>query len=120
MRGRHAASALNRSGAVTASVHGSYCPSSFANTSNHAGGGGGGASSHAARVNGYALVAQSLARAGIKLMYGVIGIPVTELASAAQVCASSTFFPLLNAQSARSTHQSRLLVLNTLSRFAVH
>jgi hypothetical protein len=30
-------------------------------------------------------VAQSLARLGVKLMYGVIGIPVTELASAAQV-----------------------------------
>ena len=35
--------------------------------------------------NGYSLVAHSLARLGVKLMYGVIGIPVTELASAAQV-----------------------------------
>lgn len=37
-------------------------------------------------ANGYTLVAQTLASLGVRLMYGVIGIPVTELASAAQVC----------------------------------
>ena len=36
--------------------------------------------------NGYSLVARALKAAGIKHMFGVIGIPVTELASAAQVC----------------------------------
>ena len=35
--------------------------------------------------NGYSLVARALKAAGIKHMFGVIGIPVTELASAAQV-----------------------------------
>ena len=37
-------------------------------------------------VNGFTVVAHALAKAGIKNIYGVIGIPVTELASAAQVC----------------------------------
>ena len=36
--------------------------------------------------NGYMVVARTLARLGIRYMYGVIGIPVTELASAAQAC----------------------------------
>jgi len=31
------------------------------------------------------VVARALARLGVRCMYGVIGIPVTELASAAQV-----------------------------------
>ena len=35
--------------------------------------------------NGYSLVARALKAAGIRHMFGVIGIPVTELASAAQV-----------------------------------
>jgi hypothetical protein len=35
--------------------------------------------------NGFTVVAHALAKAGIKNVYGVIGIPVTELASAAQV-----------------------------------
>ena len=35
--------------------------------------------------NGFSVVAQALAKLGIKHMYGVVGIPVTELASAAQV-----------------------------------
>ena len=35
-------------------------------------------------ANGYTLVARTLASLGVRLMYGVIGIPVTELASAAQ------------------------------------
>lgn len=35
--------------------------------------------------NGFTVVAQALAKLGIKHMYGVVGIPVTELASAAQV-----------------------------------
>ena len=35
--------------------------------------------------NGYTLVADTLARLGVRLMFGVVGIPVTELASAAQV-----------------------------------
>jgi hypothetical protein len=35
--------------------------------------------------NGFTVVAHALAKAGIKNIYGVIGIPVTELASAAQV-----------------------------------
>ena len=42
---------------------------------------------HAAELvaNGYTLVADTLARLGVRLMFGVVGIPVTELASAAQV-----------------------------------
>ena len=36
-------------------------------------------------ANGYTVVARALAHLGIRFMYGVIGIPVTELASAAQV-----------------------------------
>ena len=36
--------------------------------------------------NGFSVLAHALARLGIKHMYGVVGIPVTELASAAQVC----------------------------------
>lgn len=35
--------------------------------------------------NGFTVVAHALAKAGIKNIYGVVGIPVTELASAAQV-----------------------------------
>ena len=35
--------------------------------------------------NGFTVVAHALAKAGIQNIYGVIGIPVTELASAAQV-----------------------------------
>ena len=35
--------------------------------------------------NGFSIAAQALAALGIRHMYGVIGIPVTELASAAQV-----------------------------------
>jgi len=35
--------------------------------------------------NGFSVVAHALAKLGIKHMYGVVGIPVTELASAAQV-----------------------------------
>ena len=35
--------------------------------------------------NGFSVVAHTLAKLGIKHMYGVVGIPVTELASAAQV-----------------------------------
>ena len=35
--------------------------------------------------NGFSIAAQALAALGISHMYGVIGIPVTELASAAQV-----------------------------------
>ena len=42
--------------------------------------------------NGYSVVARALAHAGINTMFGVIGIPVTELASAAQV-----HLPLCNA-----------------------
>ena len=36
------------------------------------------------------MVAHALAKAGIRNIYGVIGIPVTELASAAQVCTIMT------------------------------
>lgn len=36
-------------------------------------------------VTGFAVVAHALANAGVKNIYGVVGIPVTELASAAQV-----------------------------------
>lgn len=36
--------------------------------------------------DGYFLIARALARLGVKHMYGVIGIPVTQLASAAQAC----------------------------------
>jgi len=50
--------------------------------------------------NGFTVVAHSLVKAGVKNIYGVIGIPVTELASAAQVTSglpkyilvSSSFF----------------------------
>ena len=35
--------------------------------------------------NGFSIAAEALAALGIRHMYGVIGIPVTELASAAQV-----------------------------------
>ena len=38
--------------------------------------------------NGFSVVAHALAKLGIKHMYGVVGIPVTELASAAQVFTS--------------------------------
>lgn len=37
--------------------------------------------------NGFTVVAHALAKVGVKNIYGVIGIPVTELASAAQVLA---------------------------------
>lgn len=37
-------------------------------------------------LNGYNVIARQLAALGVRSMYGVIGIPVTELASAAQVC----------------------------------
>lgn len=40
--------------------------------------------------NGFSVVAHALAKLGIKHMYGVVGIPVTELASAAQVITSFT------------------------------
>ncbi|KAL4431652.1 hypothetical protein ABPG77_001494 [Micractinium sp. CCAP 211/92] len=36
--------------------------------------------------DGYFLIARALARLGVKHMYGVIGIPVTQLASAVQAC----------------------------------
>ncbi len=42
------------------------------------------------------MVARCLARLGVRHMYGVIGIPVTELASAAQVQAAA-FSVFLNA-----------------------
>jgi len=60
---------------------------------------GSGNSSGGRPTNGYALVAQSLARAGVTLMYGVIGIPVTELASAAQA-AGIRFISFRNEQAA--------------------
>lgn len=37
-------------------------------------------------INGFAVVARALYALGVRQIYGVIGIPVTELASAAQVC----------------------------------
>lgn len=43
-----------------------------------------GAPADEALGNGYMVVARTLARLGIRYMYGVIGIPVTELASAVQ------------------------------------
>lgn len=36
-------------------------------------------------MNGYSVVAAALSRLNVRHMYGVVGIPVTELASAAQV-----------------------------------
>ena len=36
-------------------------------------------------INGFAVVARALHALGVRQIYGVIGIPVTELASAAQV-----------------------------------
>ena len=39
--------------------------------------------------NGFSIAAKALAALGIRHMYGVIGIPVTELASAAQVTCPS-------------------------------
>lgn len=52
-------------------------------------------------INGYSVVAATLARLNVRHIYGVIGIPVTELASAAQVttwflpfaCPSSLLLP---------------------------
>lgn len=44
---------------------------------------GGGASFSGQPNDGYFLVARSLARLGVKEMFGVIGIPVTQLASGA-------------------------------------
>ena len=41
-------------------------------------------SKDASSGNGFTAVAHALAKAGIRNIYGVIGIPVTELASAAQ------------------------------------
>ena len=38
------------------------------------------------RVDGFFLAARSLHRLGIRYMFGVVGIPVTQLASAAQAC----------------------------------
>ncbi|KAL3141143.1 hypothetical protein ABBQ38_003493 [Trebouxia sp. C0009 RCD-2024] len=46
--------------------------------------GGSSSKESSASNNGFSTVAQTLARLGIKHMYGVVGIPVTELASAAQ------------------------------------
>lgn len=46
-------------------------------------------------ANGYTVVARSLAQLGIRFMYGVIGIPVTELASAAQVSQSVSHLHLI-------------------------
>lgn len=37
-------------------------------------------------MEGYQVVAESLARNGIKYMFGVVGIPVVEVAIAAQRC----------------------------------
>ena len=39
---------------------------------------------------GYNVIAKQLAALGVQAMYGVIGIPVTELASAAQVVCAVT------------------------------
>ena len=49
--------------------------------------------------DGHALVASSLASLGIKCMFGVVGIPVTPLASAAQA-AGIRFIGFRNEQSA--------------------
>lgn len=65
--------------------------------------------------NGFSVVAQALARLGIKHMYGVVGIPVTELASAAQVCLQypslhdrvTSFFPFSTAALAIARWQGR-------------
>ena len=35
--------------------------------------------------DGYELVVQALSRLGVRFMFGVVGIPVTPLASSAQV-----------------------------------
>jgi hypothetical protein len=43
-------------------------------------------------MDGYRVVAEALAALGVKHMFGVIGIPVTQLASAAQV---PTSLPLM-------------------------
>ena len=50
-------------------------------------------------ANGYALVATALAALGVRLMVGVVGIPVTELASAAQA-AGIRFIGFRNEQAA--------------------
>ncbi|BDA45528.1 probable 2-hydroxyacyl-CoA lyase at C-terminar half [Coccomyxa sp. Obi] len=50
-------------------------------------------------ANGYTVVARALAQLGIRFMYGVIGIPVTELASAAQA-AGIRFVGFRNEQAA--------------------
>jgi hypothetical protein len=50
-------------------------------------------------LHGYEVVVRSLARLGVRLMFGVIGIPVTPLASAAQA-AGIRFISLRNEQAA--------------------
>jgi len=50
-------------------------------------------------TNGYTLVATALAALGVRLMFGVVGIPVTELASAAQA-AGIRFIGFRNEQAA--------------------
>ena len=37
-------------------------------------------------LEGYEILAESLARNGLKYMFGVVGIPVVEIAIAAQRC----------------------------------
>ena len=44
-------------------------------------------------ADGYFLAARALATLGVRAMYGVIGIPVTQLASAAQASSLSFFHP---------------------------
>ena len=39
-----------------------------------------------AELEGYEILAESLARNGLKYMFGVVGIPVVEIAIAAQRC----------------------------------
>ena len=43
-------------------------------------------------MEGYQIVAQSLANNGVKYMFGVVGIPVVEVAIAAQRSSSSHIF----------------------------
>ena len=67
---------------------GSTCPchNADANAAGSSSSGQQGSQENSGSNNGFSVVAQALAGLGIKHMYGVVGIPVTELASAAQVC----------------------------------
>ena len=48
-------------------------------------------------VEGFRVVAQALARLGVKYMFGVVGIPVVEVGAALQHC-KTTYSPIVASQ----------------------